>query len=58
MSAVQLERKLTLLALLVIGLAYFTQMAIFDTLGIITEITEGTVAGAYVITTLAVLLTV
>jgi putrescine importer len=57
MSAVQLERKLTLVALVVIGLAYMTPMAVFDTFGIITEITEGTVAGAYVITTLAVLLT-
>ena len=57
MSAVQLERKLTLIALVVIGLAYMTPMAVFDTFGIITEITEGTVAGAYVITTLAVLLT-
>ena len=55
MSAVQLERKLTLVALVVIGLAYMTPMAVFDTFGIITEITEGTVAGAYVITTLAVL---
>jgi putrescine importer len=57
MSAVQLERKLGLVALVVIGLAYMTPMAVFDTFGIITEVTNGHVAGAYVITTLAVLLT-
>lgn len=57
MSTVQLERKLSLVALVVIGLAYMTPMAVFDTFGIITDITQGRVAGAYVITTLAVLLT-
>lgn len=57
MSTVQLERKLSLVALVVIGLAYMTPMAVFDTFGIITDLTKGHVAGAYVITTLAVLLT-
>ena len=57
MSTTQLERKLGLVALVVIGLAYMTPMAVFDTFGIITDVTKGHVAGAYVITTLAVLLT-
>lgn len=52
-----LERKLGLTPLLVIGVAYMTPMAVFDTFGIITDVTQGRVAGAYVITTLSVLLT-
>jgi putrescine importer len=57
MSATKLERKLGLVGLVVIGLAYMTPMAVFDTFGIITDLTQGHVAGAYVVTTLAVLLT-
>lgn len=54
---VRLERKLTLVPLIVIGIAYMTPMAVFDTFGIITDLTEGRVAGAYIITTLVILLT-
>lgn len=57
MSDIKLERKLGLVPLVVIGIAYMTPMAVFDTFGIITDLTQGRVAGAYVITTLTVLLT-
>ena len=57
MSEVRLERKLTLVPLIIVGVAYMTPMAIFDTFGIITDVTGGRVAGAYIITTLVILLT-
>lgn len=54
---IKLERKLTLLPLVIVGIAYMTPLAVFDTFGIITDATGGRVAGAYIITTLVVLLT-
>lgn len=57
MSDVKFERKLGLVPLVIVGIAYMTPMAVFDTFGIITDITQGRVAGAYLITTLTVLLT-
>jgi len=57
MSPRELKRHLGFWPLVVVGVAYMTPMTVFDTFGLITEITEGRVAGAYLITTLAVLLT-
>jgi hypothetical protein len=38
---VRLERKLTLVPLIIVGIACMTQMAGFDAFGIISDLTEG-----------------
>lgn len=51
------KRSLKLWHIIVIGLGYMAPMAVFDTFGIVSEVTEGHVPTAYVLTLLAVLLT-
>ncbi|OIK10851.1 Putrescine importer PuuP [Bacillus sp. MUM 116] len=53
-----LERKLKLRHILVLGLAYMSPFAIFDTFGIISELTKGHVPASYVFVMIAVLFTV
>ena len=53
----QLQRVLGVPSLLFFGLAYMVPLTVFSTYGIVTNITEGHLAGAYVITTIAMLFT-
>lgn len=53
----ELKRSLKLWHIVVIGLGYMAPMAVFDTYGIVSEVTEGHVPGAYVFTLLALLFT-
>ncbi|RQW18484.1 APC family permease [Bacillus sp. C1-1] len=53
----KLKRTLTLVPLLVIGLAYMDPLVVFDTYGIVAQLTEGHVATAYLFTIAALLLT-
>ncbi|MGL5343293.1 MAG: APC family permease [Plesiomonas sp.] len=53
----QLKKTLTLWQVVMMGLAYLTPMAVFDTFGIVTDITHGHVVTSYVIALAGVLLT-
>lgn len=53
----QLKRTLTLVPLLVIGLAYMDPLVVFDTYGIVAQLTQGHVATSYLFTIAALLLT-
>lgn len=53
----QLKRVLGIPSLLFFGLAYMVPLTVFSTYGIVTDITQGHLAGAYVLTTLAMLFT-
>lgn len=53
----RLRRVLGIPSLLFFGLAYMVPMTVFSTYGIVTDVTEGHLAGAYVITTVAMLFT-
>lgn len=53
----KLQRVLGIPSLLFFGLAYMVPMTVFSTYGIVTNVTEGHLAGAYVITTVAMLFT-
>jgi len=53
----QLRRVLGLPALVFFGLVYMVPLTIFTTYGIVTEITGGRTAGAYLVTLLAMLFT-
>ncbi|SDC60721.1 APC family permease [Shouchella lonarensis] len=53
----QLRRTLTLVPLLVIGLAYMDPLVVFDSYGIVAQLTKGHVAAAYLFTIVALLLT-
>ncbi|WP_288375800.1 APC family permease [uncultured Pseudomonas sp.] len=55
--APQLRRVLGLPALVFFGLVYMVPLTIFTTYGIVTEITGGRTAGAYLVTLLAMLFT-
>ena len=53
----QLKRTLKLRHVIFIGLAYMAPLAVFDTFGIVSDITKGHVPAAYVLITIAVLFT-
>ncbi|KAA8734415.1 APC family permease [Acinetobacter qingfengensis] len=50
-------RKLTLWQVVIVGIAYMTPMTVFDTFGIVSEVTEGRVPLAYIFALFAMLLT-
>jgi len=53
----RLRRVLGLPALVFFGLVYMVPLTIFTTYGIVTELTGGRTAGAYLVTLLAMLFT-
>lgn len=54
----RLKRKIsTVFPLVVIGLAYMDPLVVFDSYGIVAQLTKGHVATAYIFTLLALLLT-
>lgn len=53
----RLKRSLTVFPLVVIGLAYMDPLVVFDSYGIVAQLTKGHVATAYIFTLLALLLT-
>lgn len=55
---IKLKRTLKLRHILVLGLAYMSPFAIFDTFGIISEMTDGHVPASYLLVMIAVLFTV
>ncbi|KAB8310794.1 MULTISPECIES: APC family permease [Rahnella] len=54
---VQLRKTLTLVQVVMMGLAYLQPMTIFDTFGIVSGLTDGHVATAYIFALIAVLFT-
>ncbi|WP_025903439.1 MULTISPECIES: APC family permease [Tatumella] len=52
-----LKKTLTLLPVIMIGLAYMQPMTLFDTFGIVSGLTSGHVATAYIFATIAILFT-
>ena len=52
-----LKKTLTLLPVIMIGLAYMQPMTLFDTFGIVSGLTNGHVATAYIFATIAILFT-
>lgn len=56
-SSSALKRSFSTPTLIVFGLAYMVPMTVFTTYGIVNEITEGHLAGAYVVTLAAMLFT-
>jgi len=56
-NRVQLRKTLTLVQVVMMGLAYLQPMTIFDTFGIVSGLTDGHVATAYVFALIAVLFT-
>ena len=50
-------RKLTLAQVIIVGIAYMTPMTVFDTFGIVSDITNGRVPLAYLFALFAMLLT-
>lgn len=56
-AAPRLKRVLGVPSLLFFGLAYMVPMTVFSTYGIVTDVTGGHLAGAYIITTIAMLFT-
>lgn len=56
-SRAQLKKSLTLLPVVMIGLAYMQPMTLFDTFGIVSGLTDGHVATAYVFALIAILFT-
>lgn len=53
----RLKRSLTVFPLVVIGLAYMDPLVVFDSYGIVAQLTKGHVVAAYIFTLLALLLT-
>lgn len=53
----QFERKLKLMHVVAIGLAYMSPMAVFDTFGIASDISSGHVPAAYIVVFVAILFT-
>lgn len=53
----RLKQTLTLWQVVVMGLAYMTPMVVFDTFGIVTDITQGHVTTAYLLALVGVLFT-
>ncbi len=56
-SRVQLRKTLTLLPVVMMGLAYMQPMTLFDTFGIVSGLTDGHVATAYSFALIAILFT-
>jgi amino acid transporter len=56
-NRVQLRKTLTLVQVVMMGLAYLQPMTIFDTFGIVSGLTDGHVATAYIFALVAVLFT-
>ncbi len=56
-SGATLKKSLTLFPVVMIGLAYMQPMTLFDTFGIVTNLTDGHVATAYVFALIAILFT-
>ncbi|ATH91974.1 APC family permease [Bacillus glycinifermentans] len=52
-----LKRSLSLLPLVVIGLAYMDPLVVFDSYGVVAQMTKGHVPAAYILTVAALLLT-
>ncbi|MGL6047968.1 MAG: amino acid permease, partial [Vogesella sp.] len=52
-----LKRSLTLSSVVLFGLAYMTPIIVLGTFGIMADSTHGTVAGAYLLALVAMLLT-
>lgn len=52
-----LQRRLKLRHVVFIGLAYMSPFAVFDTFGIVTEMTNGHVPASYIIVTIAIIFT-
>ncbi|WP_029686665.1 APC family permease [Tatumella saanichensis] len=52
-----LKKTLTLMPVIMIGLAYMQPMTLFDTFGIVSGVTSGHVATAYIFATIAILFT-
>ena len=57
MAGAKLLKTLTLFQVVVMGLAYLTPMAVFDTFAIVGDITDGRVATAYLLALGGILLT-
>ncbi|MFM1651623.1 APC family permease [Brevibacillus sp. B_LB10_24] len=57
MRTAELKRSLKLWHIVVIGLGYMAPMAVFDTFGIVSEVTDGHVPAAYIMTLAALLFT-
>ncbi|SDI81619.1 APC family permease [Alteribacillus bidgolensis] len=53
----ELQRQLTLMHVIVMGLAYMSPFAVFDTFGIVSEVTSGHVPTAYILVFTAILFT-
>ncbi|MBW7982120.1 APC family permease [Enterobacillus tribolii] len=56
-NRVQLRKTLTLMQVVMMGLAYMQPMTIFDTFGIVSGLTDGHVATSYAIALIAILFT-
>ncbi|MFD3223509.1 APC family permease, partial [Rahnella aceris] len=56
-SRVELRKSLTLIPVVMIGLAYMQPMTLFDTFGIVSGLTDGHVPTAYAFALIAVLFT-
>lgn len=54
---IQLQRTLTLKAVVLFGLAYMTPLIVLGTFGVVASTTQGAVPTAYIITTIAMLFT-
>lgn len=52
-----LQRRLKLSHVVAMGLAYMSPFAVFDTFGIVTEITDGHVPASYIVVTIAIIFT-
>lgn len=53
----QIERRLKLIHVVAIGLAYMSPMAVFDTFGIASDVSSGHVPAAYIVVFIAILFT-
>ncbi|VFS76358.1 Low-affinity putrescine importer PlaP [Kluyvera cryocrescens] len=56
-SRVELRKTLTLIPVVMMGLAYMQPMTLFDTFGIVSGLTDGHVATAYAFALIAILFT-
>ncbi|WP_111497886.1 APC family permease [Marinobacter bohaiensis] len=56
-NRIQLERTLSLKAVVLFGLAYMTPLIVLGTFGVVATTTQGSVPTAYIITTIAMLFT-
>nr|WP_254591761.1 amino acid permease [Candidatus Hamiltonella defensa] len=56
-NRIQLRKTLTLMQVVMMGLAYLQPMTIFDTFGIVSSLTQGHVPASYIIALIAILFT-